>query len=243
MSVTNIMKYPIAWTLTALLVLGTGTILAQGKGQKMKVVLQGDSSSIPGDTVNLVRNAIKLNPALFLRGETPIYYERARSPRMSVVVAAGITNRKALDLPHSHERSDDYGAGTKVLSRPAIHGGLRFYLTKDMEAQGFYFQGEYVYLDHSKDISIRDAHGRFTGASLRDQSIFKDGRLYFGYQRLASTSNWLFDVYGGVGYRSRELHQVNERMDLMDGQWTVTQEVVRDDVMAYFLGVKLGYGF
>lgn len=237
------MKYPINWFLAAVLVVVTGTISAQGNGQKMKVVLQGDSSSMPGDTVNLVRNAIKLNPALFLRGETPIYYEHALFPRMSVVVAAGITNRKALDLPHSQERSDAYGASTDVLSRPAFHAGLRYYLTKDLEAQGFYFQGEFVYLDHSKDISVRDARGRFTEGSLRDQSIYKDERLYFGYQRLASTSNWLFDAYGGLGYRSRELHQVNERMDLKDGQWTVTQEVVRDHVLAYFLGVKLGYGF
>ena len=237
------MKYSIKLLLIVLLVFATGTLSAQGKGQKMKVVLQGDSASAPGDTVNLVRNVIKLNPFLFLRGEIPIYYERTLSPRLSLVLAGGITNRRALDLPHSQELSDDYGAGTKLVTMPAFHAGLRYYLTRDMEAQGFYVQGEFVYLDHSKDMYMKDAQGRYTDVSMRDQSIYRDQRLYLGYQRLGSYSNWLFDAYCGVGLRSRELHQVNERLDLDDGQWTYTQEVVRDHVPAYFLGIMVGYGF
>lgn len=237
------MKYAINWAIAGLMVLVTGTLSAQGKGQKMRVVLQVDSAAGPLDTVNLVRNSIKLNPLLLLRGEVPIYYEHALSRRVSLVLAAGISTRNTLDMGHSHEHVDAYSAGTKVIAKPALHAGLRYYLTKDMEAQGFYVQGEFVYLDHSKNITLKDAQGRFTERTLRDQRIYKDERLYFGYQRLASTSNWLFDAYGGLGLRSRAMDEVNEHLDLGDGKWSYTQEVVRDQVVAYFLGIKVGYGF
>ena len=60
---------------------------------------------------------------------------------------------------------------------------------------------------------------------------------------MGSSSNLLFDLYGGVGLRSRQLDQVNERLDLGDGQWTYTRLAVQDHILAYFLGVKVGYGF
>ena len=226
-----------------LLVLVAGAATAQGKGQKMRVVLQEDSAAGPSDTVNLVRNSIKINPLLWLRGEVPIYYERAITHRVSLVLAVGITTRNTVGLGLSHEPVDAYSAGTKVIMKPAFHAGLRYYLTKDMEAQGFYVQGEFVYLDHSKDITLKDARGRFTDRTLCDQSIYRDQRLYVGYQHLASTSNWLFDAYAGLGLRSRELYQVNEHMNLNDGVWSYTQTEVNDQVIAYFLGVKVGYGF
>ena len=68
-------------------------------------------------------------------------------------------------------------------------------------------------------------------------------RLYFGYQRLASTNNWLFDAYCGLGFRNRSLTLVDERLDLADRRWSYSVEETHDNVLAVFLGVKIGYGF
>ncbi|MBK7286131.1 MAG: hypothetical protein IPI95_02965 [Flavobacteriales bacterium] len=128
-------------------------------------------------------------------------------------------------------------------NRASYHAGLRYYLTKDMEPQGFYFQGEFAYLEHAKDISMKDEQGRSTDVALRDESVFKDGRLYFGYQRLASTNNFLLDTYFGAGLRSSAVSSVHERPDLEENKWSYTQEEIHDQVAAFFFGVKLGYGF
>ena len=56
---------------------------AQGKPGKKKtgVVLYRDMVAAKWDTVKCVKNAIKLNPLLFFRGEIPLLYERALSHR------------------------------------------------------------------------------------------------------------------------------------------------------------------
>lgn len=228
--------------LPVLFALAIGPASAQGK-EKVMVLLQKDGPTGPVDTVKLVRSALKLDPLLFLRGEVPIYYERALSPHVSLELAVGLTSRNTMDLPRSHEGADDYSAGTKVLTRYAFHAGLRYYITKDMEPQGFYGQGEFAYLEHAKDISVKDGMGRLTDVVLRDESAFRDWRLYFGYQRLAAANNWLFDAYCGAGLRSSSLNNVHEQLNLADKAWAYTQAPTHDHVVAFFFGVKMGYGF
>ena len=240
--VEHCMYYSKYIMLPVLFMLAIGTVSAQGKG-KVMVLMQRDGPTGPVDTVKLVRSALMLNPILFLRGEVPLYYERVLSPRVSLELAVGLTTRNSMDLPGSHERADEYSAGTKVHTRASYHAGLRYYLTKDMEPQGFYFQGEFAYLEHAKDISMKDEQGRSTDVALRDESVFKDGRLYFGYQRLASTNNFLLDTYFGAGLRSSAVSSVHERLDLEENKWSYTQEEIHDQVAAFFFGVKLGYGF
>ncbi len=228
--------------LPVLSALTIGTVSAQGEA-KMKVLLQKDGPTGPVDTVKLVRNALKVDPLLFLRGEVPLYYERVLSPRVSLELAVGLTTRNTMDLPRSHENADSYSAGERMITRPSFHAGLRYYVTKDMEPQGFYFQGEFAYIEHAKDISLKDKRGRMTDVVLRDESLFRDGRLYIGYQRLASTNNFLLDAYFGAGLRSSSLNSVHERLDLENNEWSNTQEASNDQVTAIFFGVKMGYGF
>src|SRR5690606_34598026 len=55
------------------LMLSGGSTVAQSN-EKTKVVLYKDRVAAKWDTVNCVKNVLKFNPLLFLRGEIPIYY-------------------------------------------------------------------------------------------------------------------------------------------------------------------------
>jgi hypothetical protein len=193
--------------------------------------------------VNCVKNVLKINPLLFFRGELPLYYERALSPRVSAELAAGITFRNYIGGSLTGDAVDEFSAGTRILTRPAFHVGIRYYLTYDPEPQGLYVQGEFAYLDHSKDITEKDSAGTFTGNTLRDQRLYNDMRLYLGYQVLSGSSNWLIDLYAGAGYRNRSLTTVTELVDLTDRSWSYSVEEKHDNVLALFLGLKVGYGF
>ena len=229
---------------TALLICSGSAASAQGSsGGSTKVLLYKDRLAAAWDTVDCVKNVLKLNPLLFLRGEMPLYYERALSHRASLELAAGATFRNHLGGDLTGDEVDAFGAGTRILLRPSFHGGLRYYLTDDIEPQGAYVQCGFAYLDHSKDIFLKDSTGQLTSLSLRDRRLYHDLRLYTGYQRLSATSNWLVDVYGGVGYRNRAINQVREHVDLGDLSWHYTVEERHDQVLVFFLGLKVGYGF
>lgn len=226
----------------ALMLLAGGTASAQDRNKPTKVVLYKDRLAAQWDTVNCVKNVLKLNPLLFLRGEAPLYYERALSPRISAEVALGVTFRNYIGGDLAGEEADDFSAGTHIIAKPSYHIGFRYYFADDLEPQGMYLQGGFAYLDHSKDITLKDSLGHYTDQTLRDERIFNDVRLYFGYQRLSATSNWLFDAYCGIGYRNRSLTKVHERLNLQDNTWTYTTEDKHDNVPAFFLGIKIGYG-
>lgn len=229
--------------LTMVLLAVSGPVIAQQDGKTTRVLLYKDRLAAQWDTVHCVKNVLKLNPLLFLRGEAPLYYERALSPRISGELAVGVTFRNYLGGGLTGDVADEFSAGTRIIAKPSFHVGIRYYLTADIEPQGAYLQGGFAYLDHSKDISKKDSTGQITDATLRDQRLYNDIRLYFGYQRLSSTSNWLFDAYCGFGLRNRSLIQVSEQLDLGDRSWSYAVEEKHDQVLALFLGVKIGYGF
>ncbi|MCI1751620.1 MAG: hypothetical protein LKM36_01765 [Flavobacteriales bacterium] len=226
-----------------LFLLFAGHAMAQEKHDKTKIVLYKDRLAAAWDTVNCVRNVIKLNPLLFLRGEVPIYYERALSESLSAELALGITYRNYLDLSFAGEPADVFSAGTEIVAKPAYHFGLRWYLTHDIEPQGAYVQAEFAFMDRAHDIRTRDDSGRFTDIRLRDERKYSDVRAYFGYQRLAGNNNWLFDAYCGIGCRTRHIEAVEEHFDIADRHWSYTQSTRNDQVVVPFLGVKVGYGF
>lgn len=55
---------------------------------------------------------------------------------------------------------------------------------------------------HQGDIRTKGPTGEFTDVVYRDDRTYNDVRFLFGYQRLSSNSNWLFDVYGGPAFRA-----------------------------------------
>lgn len=227
------------WT-TLLLALVATAALAQP--QKTKVVLYKDRLAAQFDTVDCVKNVVKINPLLFFRGEIPIYYERALTPRLSLEVGFGVTLRDYLALGFT-EDADDFGAGTQIIPNPSFHIAARFYLVDDLEPQGWYLQPEFAHLVYTKDIQMKGDDGQFTGEELRDERTYNDLRLLAGYQVLGLSSNWLLDFYGGLGFRSRNRIMVSETLDLASQvyEYEVTEE--SDNVPMFYFGMKLGLGW
>jgi len=216
---------------------------AQSPKGKPKVLLYKDRLAAQFDTVDCVKNVLKLNPLLFLRGEVPLYYERALTPRLSIELGLGITLRDYLGLSIVNDDADDFGAGTEIIANPSYRVAVRFYLGDDLEPQGWYIQPEFGHLRYTKDILAIDSAGAFTDQRFRDERSFNDLRLLGGYQMLSMSSNWLFDFYFGAGFRDRDRTIVSERLDTVTRTYTYSVEQKRDQVPVLFLGVKVGLGF
>ncbi|HQW05525.1 MAG: hypothetical protein IPH05_01660 [Flavobacteriales bacterium] len=219
---------------------GIGVFAQPGK---TKVVLYKDRLAAAFDTVDCVKNVVKFNPLAFFRGEIPVYFERALSPRLSLEVGVGVTLRNYLVMAYAGDDADEFGAGTEIIPRPSFQAGFRYYLVDDIEPNGSYVQTSFAHLNYTKDIRLKGPTGAFTDDKLRDDRTYNDVRVLFGYQQLSSNSNWLFDVYGGVGYRDRLNVKVQERIDFTTDQFTYSVEESKDQTVAIFLGVKFGIGF
>ena len=232
-------------TLPALLALIASCAFGQPDKPKTKVILYKDRIAAQWDTVDCVKNVIKANPLLFLRGEIPIYYERALSSNLSAELGVGVTLRNYMNITFAgdYPDADDFGAGTEIIPSPSAHVGIRYYLLDDLEPQGSYLQVEFAYLRYAKEISEKDSTGQFNGQTNLDERIFNDVRFYYGYQMLSGTSNWLFDFYTGAGMRSRAMTIVHEELNIAEDKWTYTIEQKNDVVPVFYLGVKVGLGW
>lgn len=229
-----------------LLALFLALFTLQGMAQQKKrsgVVLYKDRLAAQFDTVKTVKNVLKLNPLLFFRGEIPLYYERALSPRLSLEAGVGFTWRNFVNLSFSGADADDYGAGTEIKARPTVHLGVRYYLLPDLEPQGTYLQLGLSHVEYAKDIVKVNPDGSFSNEKELDQRIYNDVRLYLGHQLISATSNWLIDIYGGVGMRDRSMRIVKETLDLTNNTWSYDIEDKNDLVPVLYLGVKVGLGF
>ncbi len=239
----------IRWTSLLRRILGLTLLLvslqALAQPGKTKVVLYKDRLAAAFDTVDCVKNVVKINPLVFFRGEVPIYYERAITPKLSLEAGIGITLRNYLALSFTGDDADDFGAGTEIVPRLSFNAGFRYYFTDDLEPQGAYGQISFAHLNFTKDIRTKGPTGEFTDVKLRDDRTYNDVRFLIGYQMLSSNSNWMFDVYGGPAFRDRFNVKVQERLDLTGERpsWAYTIEESKDQTVAFFLGVKIGMGF
>jgi hypothetical protein len=218
-----------------------GTTMAQNS--KARVLLYKDRLAAQFDTVDCVKNVIKINPLLFFRGEIPIYYERAISPIVSLELGVGVTLRDYLALSLNGDDADDFGAGTEIIPNLSYHIAVRYYFLDDLEPQGLYLQPGLSHLVYGKNILVQDADGTFSDEKYLDERVYNDIRLLMGYQMLSANSNWLFDLYGGFAYRMRDMQVVTKTTDPNTRLTTYATEQRNDAVPAVFLGVKLGIGF
>ena len=220
-------------------------VAAFAQDGKTKVVLYKDRLAAQFDTVDCVKNVVKVNPLLFFRGEIPIYFERALTPRLSLEVGVGVTLRDYLALSFGSNDADDFGAGTDIIPQLSFHIGARYYLVDDLEPQGTYFQANFSHLQYTKDIHMKAPNGALTDSTLRDDRIYNDFRVYFGYQMLSNNSNWMFDIYSGLGVRDQFNTRVEEQVDLSSdpNQYVYTVTESSEIVPVFFLGVKVGLGF
>ena len=227
----------------------TLSMVSMAQKEKPKTLLYKDRVNAAFDTVNCVKNVFKINPLLFFRGEIPLYYERALTPRLSLEVGIGVTYRNFLALSIAGDDADDYGRGVEIQANPSFHIGGRYYHQIDIEPQGWYSQLEFAHLEYSKKILHKDSLGRFPEDPQRslDVRTYNDLRLYIGYQLFSSSSNWMCDIYGGVAMRSRHSVKVIEetRVDFTNSRVEYLYSTIESDdtVPAFFLGFKVGLGF
>lgn len=214
---------------------------AQKKNKRTKVVVENETKPFRFDTVRAVKNAFKMNPLIFLTGEIPLYYERALSPQISVEAAIGITLRNYISLSFN-EDTDDFGGGIEILTKPSFHFAFRYYFDDNVELAGLYLSPEFSYRNYSKYVTEKDDDGGFTDQKLLDERIYNDIKLVLGYQVLSHSSNWVVDMYTGLGARVRSLSIVKEQNTLGNG-FNYEVEEKSDIVPAFYLGFKLGYGF
>ncbi len=210
---------------------------------RTKVLLYRERMAAQFDTVDVVKNALKLNPLLFLRGEIPIYYERALSNRLSAQLGFGMTWRNYINFNLDADEVDDFGQGTKIIAKPSFHIAARYYFGDDLEPAGTYMELEFAHLEYAKDISAKDSARQITDEKFHDSRVYNDLRLLFGHQSLSATSNWLVDFYGGVGLRDRRMIIVQETFDPIALQYEYSTKEVDDIVPVLFLGVRIGLGF
>ncbi|MBK7944898.1 MAG: hypothetical protein IPJ85_06120 [Flavobacteriales bacterium] len=97
---------------------------------KARVVLYRERLAQQFDTVDCVKNAFKINPLLFFRGEIPLMYERAPYATAEHALGVGVTlrNYMAMSFTGDHPDADDFGSGTEIIPKPSFHIGARFYL-------------------------------------------------------------------------------------------------------------------
>lgn len=219
-----------------------GAVSAQAG--KTRVLLYREQLAAVFDTVDCVKNVVKINPLAFFRGEIPVIYERAITPRLSLEAGLGVTLRNYIALSFMGDDADDYGAGTEIIPRLSFNAGFRYYFEDDLEPNGGYAQISFAHLNYTKDIRAKGPTGEFTETTYRDDRTYNDVRFLVGYQRLGSNSNWLFDVYAGPAFRDRYNIIVKESLDLSGVRgWTYSVDETKDRTLAFFLGVKVGVGF
>jgi len=236
----------------ALALSAAAAALAQDKPKKTKpqtkVLLYKEQLAQQFDTVKCIKNILKINPLLFFRGEIPLYYERALTPKLSLEVGLGVTLRNYLALSFVGDDADDFGAGTDIIANPSYHIGARFYFADDIEPAGLYLNPEFAHLVYSKDIRHKNPDGTFGNDRSLDERTYNDVRLLLGYQSIGYSNNWILDFYGGLAMRFRqniivkETHIIKEDPE-PDQYLYETKTPPTDIVPVLFLGVRIGFGF
>lgn len=214
---------------------------------KTRVLLYKEQLAQQFDTVDCIKNVLKINPLLFFRGEIPLYYERALTPKLSLEAGLGVTLRNYLAMSFVGDDADDFGAATEIIPNPSYHIGARFYLADDLEPAGLYLSTEFAHLVYSKRIHEKAPDGSLTDRTNLDERTYNDVRLLLGFQSIGYSNNWLLDFYGGVAFRNRdnivvkETHIINHEPEPDRYEYAV--ERVNSNVPAFFLGVRIGLGF
>lgn len=192
------------------------------------------------DSLVEVHNALKLDPLQVLRGEIPLFYERRISNHISVEVGAGVTRRNWTYALFNVD-ADDLRRNITVKTGPTARLGLRYYFKDSPELDGLYVMPQAAYRIYEKEYAELDSAGDLNGVEHIDRREVGEVNLTIGFQKLAYSSNFLFDVYIGLGYAWRRGTEVFRREAPV--QTLFRSEPLNNDGLVPVIGFKLGWGF
>lgn len=200
---------------------------------------EGEDAYMP-DSLLEVHNALKLDPLQIFRGEFSVFYERRISDRISIEVGAGFTRRN-WSLALFDLDADDLRRNIDVHTQFAGRLGVRYYFLDSPELNGLYLMPQVAYRVFEKTFNELDSTGSLNGVGHLDRREIVDFNLCVGFQKLSLTSNFLFDIYVGLGYGQQNNQEVS-RLPSSNQSLYITEPKTRYGLVP-MLGLKFGWGF
>lgn len=185
-----------------------------------------------------VKNLIKINPILFLRGDIPIYYERALSGKFSAEVGFGMTIRDYISSVTTlgGEVYQD-GIDIKPNLGYSINLGARYYPSNYVyQPEGVFLGLDYRFQKYNA--TAENTNIIFTKTAITEQN--NDVRLLLGYIKYFE-ENVFIEWYSGFGVR----HKVYDSISLQDnGVFKSASVSSKNFLLPYLsLGFKIGVAF
>ena len=183
-----------------------------------------------------IYHALKVAPLLIFNGEIPIFYERRLGEHTSVEIGIGITTEDFFYDGISGEFNTYETRETRT--GYTIAGSFRFYPSKyTMAMDEMYFGPSVRYKHYNTTFTSCDG----TPYDYPESREIIDFQLSGGYVYWV-TDRVMFDVYGGIGMRTKIIEQAYCDVS---GPITVAlpPSATKDTGPAVTIGFKFGFGF
>lgn len=207
--------------------------------------------------VDFRKNALKINPLLYLRGELPIYYERALTQNLSIEAAVGMTFKDysagfANSFDESSNNYNSERAKEKVIPNTSFKLGLRYY-SGDVVLDGFYFAIEYAKRDYTKEVTITDEIVTNTVGfsntfatvvyNFKEEEFHNEIKLIVGSQEHYYWDNVFIDYYLGAGIDKYSEKKIEVTYNSTTSQNDYVLNSKSETVPRFYLGLKIGFVF
>lgn len=202
---------------------------------------------------SIQKNALKVNPLLYVRGEIPIYYERALNNYFSVEAAIGITFKDYTSGLFDDGNSFGESKEEKINSNVSFKLGLRYY-SGGVVMDGFYFALEFAKRDYSKDLTFTitdNIYNATTGTSTTITSAYnfkesdnhQEFKLIVGSQEHYYWDNVFVDYYIGAGIDKYTEVKVNSESNATTNKYDYSLKTSSKTAPRFYLGLKFGFMF
>lgn len=244
-------------TFLLILFLCENFILAQDSIKSPTITFNIDNSKLEGkkEHSNQKRNALKINPILLIRGEIPIYYEKAITKSISGEIAIGVTNTDYLQNLIEHMSEDinvvDPTFMAEEKSKPNISYklGLRFY-KKGMVMDGFYFSLEFAQRKYTNEITMGEQPtlnyitNTYSTTKFTEETNHIEYKVIIGSQNFYFWEDFFVDYYIGAGidqYNDTRLGLVKDKSPLSAEYYEL--KATNKLTPGFYLGIKIGFAF
>lgn len=217
-----------------------------------------DSNKTKSDKISQFKNAIKINPLLFLRGELAVYYERVIHKSFSLEGAIGVTFKDYMGGIFEEMSADDFvfiGADVteKMKANISYKFGVRFF-PSGYALDGVYFSLEFAKRNFDINLAIKNNIPQFdpiTFTQITDNTIYKfnekryhtEIKFIYGENEFYFWDNMFLDYYVGAGIDFYSEKKVKATSDIVTNKQTYSIESSNNIVPKFYLGVKYGFVF